>query len=185
MKDTDHNLWRKVKKGDKNAFETLYKNYFSFLCLYAFGMVHEEGLVKEIVNDVFLKIWQKREEIEIKHSIKPYLYRCVHNSCMNCLELKKRQQQDSMTGITDKIKELTGHDEEYILEQLSFPEVEKDVNKSIGQLPPQCRKVFLLSRFEMLTYNEISERLNISVNTVKTHMSRALESLRNSLRKYL
>ena len=185
MKDKDHSLWLKVKKGDKRAFETLYKSYFSFLCLYAFGMVHDEGLVKEVVNDVFLKIWQKREEIEIKHSIKAYLYRCVHNSCMNSLELNKKLREDSMTGITDQLKELSGQDEESIIEQLSLPQVEKDIAKSIDQLPPQCKEVFLLSRFEMLTYNEISERLNISVNTVKTHMSRALDSLRNSLKKYL
>lgn len=185
MKDSAQNLWREVKTGDKKAFETLYKSYFSSLCLYAFSIIPDEELVKEIVNDVFLKIWQKLGDIDIKHGIKPFLYRCVHNSCIDYLELKKGLRQDQMINISDKHKELIGQNEEYIFEQLSFHEVEKDVMKSIDQLPPHCKEIFLLSRFELLTYNEISEKLNISVNTVKTQVSRALDSLRTNLKKYL
>lgn len=178
-------LWQRVRKGNLKAFETLYKRYFTALCLYAHGLLHDEELAREIVNDVFLKLWNKRIEIDIKTGIKPYLYRCIHNSCVDKLKLKKCINNNQLVEITDKIKDLTGQDEEYILKQISFEYLEKDVTSSIDQLPPRCREIFLLSRFELLSYNEISEKLDISVNTVKTHMTRALDSLRESLGKYL
>ena len=185
MTYSDRNLWSKIQRGNIKAFEALYKGYFSSLCLYAFSLIPDEELVKEIVNDVFLKIWEKKRNIDIQYGIKPYLYRCVHNACIDYLELKKGIRKDQLTHISDKITELTGQDEEFIFQQIIHAEVERDVMKSIDKLPPQCKEVFILSRFDLLTYNEISERLNISVNTVKTQIARALESLRGNLKQYL
>lgn len=78
MAMSTQNLWQKVRKGNIKAFETLYKSYFPSLCLYSYGLIPDEGLVEEIVNDVFLKFWDKRREIDIQYGIKPYLFRCVH-----------------------------------------------------------------------------------------------------------
>ncbi len=178
-------LWQKVKKGNIRAFEILYKSYFPSLCLYSYGLIPDEGLVKEIVNDVFLRIWDKRREIDIQHGIKPYLFRCVHNACLDHLRLKKNTRQNQMIDISDDIRELADPDEEYIFQQISLKTLEKDVTICIDQLPARCKEIFVLSRYELLSYNEISEKLNISVNTVKTQISRALDSLRVSLKKYL
>ncbi len=104
---------------------------------------------------------------------------------MDYLEIKKTIKKNKITSISAELLELTGDDEEFILERLILKDVEKDVLSGINKLPPQCREVFILSRYEMLSYNEISEKLNISVNTVKTQISRALESLRINLKKYL
>lgn len=87
--------------------------------------------------------------------------------------------------ISDEIIELADPDEEYLLQQLALKNLEEDVTRSIDQLPDRCREIFILSRYELLSNIEISERLNISVNTVKTHISRALDSLRISLNEYL
>ena len=179
------NLWQKVKKGNIKAFETLYKSYFTSLCLYSYGLIPDEGLVKEIVNDVFLKIWDKRRDIDIRYGIKPYLFRCVHNTCLDHMRLKKSLRQYQSTDISDKIRDLADTDEEYIFQQISIKKLEEDVTMSIDQLPDRCREIFILSRYELLSYTEISERLNISVNTVKTQISRALDGLRISLKKYL
>jgi RNA polymerase sigma-70 factor, ECF subfamily len=178
------NLWKKVKKGNIQAFEALYKSYFTSLCLYSYGLIPDEGLVKEIVNDVFLKIWDKRRDIDIQFGIKPYLFRCVHNSCLDHLRLVKNNGHYRVTNIND-IKELADPDEEYLLHQIAFKKLEDDVTLSIDHLPARCREIFILSRYELLSYIEISEKLNISVNTVKTQISRALESLRVSLKDYL
>jgi RNA polymerase sigma-70 factor, ECF subfamily len=179
------NLWKKVKKGNIRAFEILYKSYFPSLCLYSYGLIPDEELVKEIVNDVFLKIWDKRREIDIQYGIKPYLFRCVHNACLDHRRLKKNIRQYQTIDISDKIRELADHDEEYIFQQIGFKRLEKDVTASIDKLPDRCREIFILSRYELLSYIEISEKLNISVNTVKTQITRALESLRFSLKDYL
>jgi RNA polymerase sigma factor (sigma-70 family) len=80
---------------------------------------------------------------------------------------------------------LADPDEEYIFQQIGFKKLEEDVTMSIDQLPDRCREIFILSRYELLSYIEISEKLNISVNTVKTQISRALDSLRVSLKNYL
>lgn len=179
------NLWRKIRKSDKRAFEILYKNHYARLCLYAYGFIPDEELVKEIVDDVFLKIWEKRETIDIKYGVKPYLYRCIHNSCMDHLGLKGGLKQNNRISISETIIELKGDDEDYILRNIALKHLEKDIDKVIEELPPKCREIFILSRFELLSYPEISEKLNISVNTVKTQMSRALDSLRLKLKKYL
>ena len=179
------NLWKKVKKGNIKAFEILYKCYFPSLCLYSYGLIPDAELVKEIVNDVFLKIWDKRSEIDIQCGIKPYLFRCVHNACLDHLRLKRNLRQYQKTDITDKISELADPDEEYIFQQIALKRLENDVSMSIDQLPDKCREIFILSRYELLSYTEISERLNISVNTVKTQISRALDILRVNLKKYL
>ncbi|MGF1586686.1 MAG: RNA polymerase sigma-70 factor [Bacteroidales bacterium] len=185
MEISTPNLWQKVKKGNIKAFETIYKSYFPSLCLYSYGLIPDEEFVKEIVNDVFLKLWDKRTDIEIQYGIKPYLFRCVHNACLDHMRLKKNVTQYHRTDITDKIRELADHDEEYIFQQIALKGLEEDVTISIDQLPDRCKEIFILSRYELLSYIEISERLNISVNTVKTQISRALDSLRVSLKKYL
>ena len=178
-------LWQKVKKGNIKAFEILYKSYYPSLCLYSYGLIQDEELVKEIVNDVFLKVWDKRREIDIQYGVKPYLFRCVHNACLDHMRLKKNIRHYQMIGISDEIRELTDPDEEYIFKQIALKRLEKDVTASVEKLPDRCKEIFILSRYELLSYTEISERLNISVNTVKTQISRALDSLRVSLKKYL
>ena len=178
-------LWQKIKKGNIRAFEILYKSYFPSLCLYSYGLIPDAELVKEIVNDVFLKIWDKRTEIDIQYGIKPYLFRCVHNACLDYIRLKKNHRKYRITDISDEIRELADPDEEYLLHQIALKKLEEDVTMCIDQLPERCREIFILSRYELLSYIKISEKLNISVNTVKTQISRALDCLRVSLKKYL
>jgi RNA polymerase sigma-70 factor (family 1) len=185
MKESSHVIWQKITKSDKKAFEILYKEYFPSLCLYAYGFIHDEEYVMEIVNDVFLRIWEKRSEIDINHGIKPYLYRCTHNKCIDKLAVKKELKADMMVELADKVNELCGQDEESILMQISLNNLESDIQKSIEELPPKCREIFKLSRYDMLSYYEISKKLDISVNTIKTQITRALDSLRIKLKEHL
>jgi RNA polymerase sigma-70 factor (family 1) len=185
MELSTHSLWQKIKKGNIKSFESLYKNYFPSMCLYAYGIISDEELVKEIVNDVFLKIWEKRADIDVKYGIKPYLVRCVHNACLDYIKLKKYHGRNQVIDISDLKLELAIEDEEYIFQKIFIKKLEKDVKSCIDRLPPKCREVFILSRFELLSYNEISEKLNISVNTVKTQISRALIFLKDNLKEHL
>jgi len=181
---SDKEIWEKIKTSDTKSFELLFNRYHDQLCLYSYGLVADEDATEEIVNDVFLKIWTKRNQIHINIGIKPYLFRCVFNACVDYINqnhvITKRLNMD----IDQQINKLVDSNEEYIFNSLQSKEVEKDVLSAIEQLPNQCKIIFCLSRFELLTYAEISERLNISVNTVKTQISRALYSLRKQLRKH-
>ena len=181
---TDKEIWEKIKKSDTKSFESLFCRYHDQLCLYSYGLVNDEDVAEEIVNDVFLKIWTKRNQIHINIGIKPYLFRCVFNACVDYLNQNHVIKQSINSDVDQQINKLVDSNEEYIFNFLQSEEVEKDVLKAIEKLPERCRIIFYLSRFELLTYTEISERLNISVNTVKTQISRALDSLRDQLRKY-
>ena len=183
---SDQNIWIEIKKGNKRAFELLYKSLYPSLCLYAYSIIPDEEFVKEIVNDVFLKVWDKRDTIDIKYGIKPYLYRCVYNSCVdNRKKLRKLSHIKAEDHPLLKIEDIVGQDSEYIIDKISYSDLEKDVTKGINTLPDRCKEIFMLSRFDMLSYLEIAEKLNISVNTVKTQMSRAMDRLRVELAKYI
>lgn len=178
-------LWNKIKQNDKKAFESVFDRFYGSLSLYAFGIVKDSEAAKEIVTDVFVKIWQIRHNIEITHGLKPYLFRSTSNACINYLHSANTLRQKDTIELTDKIKELVADNDENIIDKLSLDEVERDVMDAINHLPRQCREIFCKSRFDLLSYDEISEILNISVNTVKTQISRALDSLREQLKQYL
>lgn len=185
MTNIDKQLWDKIKGNDIKAFEQVFDKYYGVLCSYSNRLIKDEETARETVSDIFLKLWQKREQIEITQGLKPYLFRCVYNSSIDYLDATKLTRLHIKVEISDKIKELIVEDGNYILDKLNYEEVESDVWKAINQLPPQCRNIFCLSRFNLFTYNEISEKLNISVNTVKTQICRALDSLRKNLKNYL
>jgi RNA polymerase sigma-70 factor (ECF subfamily) len=183
--ETDNELWEGVKADSKQAFEMLFNRYYDTLCLYANSFLNNHSTSEEITTQVFYKLWQNRDRILINYAIKPYLFRCIFNACSDFLEQNKTAKQYKFVEIDNQILDLIDPDENYIFEYLEGVEVEKDVMKAIDTLPKQCKEIFCLSRFELMTYNQISERLNISVNTVKTQICRALDSLRVQLDKYL
>lgn len=185
MTNVDTPLWDRIKGNDIKAFELVFNKFHGALCSYSYRLIKDEEIAKETVSEIFLKLWQKREEIEIKHGLKPYLFRCVHNACIDYLNVSKLNRLPFQIELSDQIKELIVDENDYILEKIIFDEAESDVWKAINLLPPQCKTIFCMSRFSLLTYNEISEELNISVNTVKTQISRALDRLRKDLKNYL
>lgn len=180
---SDKEIWEGIKNNNKKLFELLFHKYFDSLCLYSHSLVKNKEVAEEIVNDVFLKIWQKRGQIQIIHGIKPYLFRSVYNASNDYF--RQNSSLITFSEIDDQICEIIGTDEEYIFDSLQIEKVQTDVLEAVNKLPEQCKVIFCLSRFDLLTYNEISERLNISVNTVKTQISRALDSLREQLGRYL
>jgi RNA polymerase sigma-70 factor (family 1) len=181
MTRSDMEIWEMIKNDDKKSFEMLFNRYHDSLCLYSYGLVRNEETAEEMVNDVFFKIWSKRSFIQINYGIRQYLFRCVFNACTDYFRLNHHLSQFSFVEVDEDINSTIGANDECILNELENEDIQKDVMKAIDQLPPQCKAIFCLSRFDLLTYNEISEKLNISVNTVKTQMSRALDSLRNQL----
>lgn len=161
-------------------FEQLFKTYYKELLIYATTLVDAREAAEEIVQQVFYKLWEKRQDIEFGSSEKAYLYKSVYNSSLNHIKhLQVKQQhvkhvaqqgepfQDDGGGKV-LTKELSGH-----------------IQSAIEELPQQCRAVFLLSRMEELSYREIAERLAISVKTVEAQMGKALRTMRARLADYL
>jgi RNA polymerase sigma-70 factor, ECF subfamily len=184
MEYSNQQLIASIQKGDVVAFKELYKQYYIFLCLIAAHIVRNHYDAEEIVSDVFVKLWNIREKIEITTSIKAYLVKAVHNTSINYLDRSKTTNRltDSLNNSDYK---LLAWDSDYPLGQLYEKEILDILDHGISTLPDACRKIFLLSRNEDMKYSDIADKLGISVNTVKAQMKIALARLRETLKDYL
>jgi RNA polymerase sigma-70 factor (ECF subfamily) len=171
-------LFNKIKKGDEKAFETLFHQYYSYLCLYASKIIENDIAAEEIVQGFFVGFWEKREKLNIETSIKNYLFRSIKNLCLNYIKhnkIKARYAQDILAEANSN----SSIEDRYIEIDLALK-----IKESIQSLPEKRRKIFQLSREEGLKYREIAEKLNISIKTVEAQMSLAFKYLRNKLEKY-
>lgn len=163
------------------AFEALFREYFVPLCAfsqYHFGLDGDSA--KDIVQACFLKLWEMRHAIDTGSSTKSYLYKMVANRCLDQRKHEKIKQRSEQVLLRD----LPGRS---VMPPVhpDFRELSASIDKAIGELPEQMRRVFELSRYEGLKYAEIAVKLDISVKTVETQMSRAMARLRVKLENYL
>jgi len=173
-------LVKELQKGNKNAFEMVFKKYYSSLCVYVNKYCRNESTAEEIVSRFFFNFYEKRETLQISTSLRSYLFRSVRNTALNYLRDNSKLVSDN---VSDDLFEL--NITETVHETLLGKELEEVINKAIDDLPEQCKSVFVKSRFEGKKYKEIAAELNISVNTVETQMSRALKKLRVELKEYM
>ena len=169
-----------LRTGNHKAYEMLFTHWYTPLCDYAYGIVYNADEAEDIVQKMFCKLWDQRDKIEIHTSIKSYLYRIVHNDCLNRIkQLKNRDEHNQYLGlISSNVVEDTS-------EQLIYNELKQKIETAIENLPPRCKEVFMLSRYSYLSYSEIAEKMGISSGTVEKQISKALQVLRNDLQDYL
>lgn len=164
-----------LKKGNVNAYAYLVDSYNHRLCLYANSLMNDVPVSEDIVQNVFIKVWEKRDNLKADFSIKSYLYKSVYNACIN--EYKRNQ---SVTTLEKKyIEEL-----DRILEDKNEDALEKLiglVKEAIQELPPKCKEIFILSKKEGLSNIEISEYLNISKNTIERQINIAFSKIRKNV----
>ena len=158
--------------------EVLFRKYYAALCKSLYKVLRDATIAEDIVQEVFLKVWEKRESLQMDEAVQSYLYRSCYNTALNLLKQQKRN-----TDIDSLELSVAGADTAE--KDLSFLEAEAEILKAIDALPPKTKLVFSLSRFEELSYKEIAERLDISVKSVEKHMGIALQRLRENLKDYL
>lgn len=167
-------------KKDLDGIEQLFTANHKALCNVAYKIVRDRSTAEDIVQDVFLKLWRKRDEIQIESTLKGYLFKAVANAALNELQRAKKIQ------FKDEIKELERPVADIPAQEEVNPQIlEKKLSDALNTLPPRCRAIFILSRYENLKYREIAEQLNISVKTVEAQMGIALEKLRAELKPYI
>ena len=179
---SDEKILREMYEGNHKALEQLFQLYYVLLCYEARKYIPEKYIVEELVNDVFLRLWENRETLSITSSLRGYLIRSIHNACLS--HLRKNQVQiaelsDDCTG--NSLLSIGESPLDYILSK----ELIEQIDNAIAELPPQYKRVFLLSRYEDKTYMEIADELNISVNTVKLYLKKALSKLRDNLYEFM
>lgn len=177
---TEQKLLDNIKKGTEESYKQLFDKYYLQLTIYANKFVNDLDQSRELVQDLFVRIYEKRDQINIHTSLKAHLYQSIRNSCINYI--KQRQTQATHH---ENIKYINNGSDINISEQILETELEYQVLHALKQLPDQCRKVFQMNRFEGLKNQEIADRLSISKRTVETHISKALKILRKELSTYL
>jgi RNA polymerase sigma-70 factor (family 1) len=179
-------FWQKIRNGDEDALEKVYKVSFKSLLFYASEITRQVELAEEVVQDVFLKIWQNRSELAIKESFKAYLFQSVHNQALNALRQQNtRKESVNILGSekTWKFISDTYNSDDNLIERIFSDETEEIIDRIIKELPEQCHKVFLMSRHESLKNEEIAAQLGLSENTIKTHIYKALQKITIALNK--
>jgi RNA polymerase sigma-70 factor (ECF subfamily) len=168
-------------QGDVRAYEATYKELYKPLFIYALGILNSQASAEEIVQNVFMKLWEKKETLKIETSLKAYLYKAVHNHSLNAIKHNKVVQQYE----THLSHTMTHKETDSAERDASHKQLQGRLRQALSELPEQCRTVFQMSRFEDLKYKEIAERLSISPKTVENHMGKALKLLRGKLADYL
>lgn len=169
-----------VREGNERAFEKIFREYFRRLHAYAYTFTKDDEQAGEIVQQVFCRIWEKRSQLKPDGSLKAYLYRAVHNASINHL---KRQKKRSI--FTVHHSSIGDQPTAEASEKVMIAELNVHIQRALKDLPPQCRLIFQLSRFENLKYRQIADQLDISVKTVENQMGKALKILRLKLAEFL
>lgn len=177
--DLQTDLWNRIQAGDKSALKALFELHYHGICQTIHRYVADHALVEDLAQEVFVRFWEKRQQITIAVSVQAYLRRMAVNEALGWLRRNKRWEEEEfhpeMSAALDYSAE----------EQFMQGEMERSIASAIDALPPKCRMVFQLSRFEELTYQEIADQMGISIKTVENQMGKALRLLRERLKAYL
>lgn len=179
VEQTRSTLTQSASIYDDDAFEQLFKSHYKSLHIYVNTMLRDEEMAEEIVQNMFMRFWEKRNLLDINTSIKAYLYKCVHNDTLNYLKhqkVKARYQEHAV--YTSSNSEPASH-------KVELSELESKLYEAMSDLPEQCRAIFQMSRFEELKYREIAEQMGLSIKTVENQMGKALRILRLKLVDFL
>lgn len=179
--EQDSTFLLKLKEQDEEKFmEHLFRTYYAPLCKTVYNITHDTDSAEDIVQDVFMKVWRRKEHIDLSQSIKSYLFRSSINTALNYLEKNRRNRP--MEDAEPTLLQFSSNATE---EDIRYQEVSLHIDQAVQSLPPKCRTVFALSRFEELSYVEIADQLSISVKAVEKHMGKALKLMRARLQSFI
>jgi RNA polymerase sigma-70 factor (ECF subfamily) len=169
-----------LKLNDQKALEKLFDLYHKSLCLLAFKITRDKDQAKDIVQEVFIKLWKNRERLEITSSLFAYLKRATVNTALNYLEgaTVLRNQPLEKSDLTFHSRDTTG-------QKLAYDELKEKADDAIQKLPVRTRTIFILIRTEEMSYKEVAEAVDISMKAVEKEMMKALRLLREALKDYL
>lgn len=170
----DIELMNQLRSGDDMALKLIYDKYWNQLFLSAFNMLQDQQACEDIIQDIFINLWNKREQIEIKVSLKSYLFASTRYEVYRQVRLGSVRE-----NIFDQVYERLETPSEY--GNIEYKELLSQINSIVDKLSSKCKVVYKLSREEQLSHKEIANQLDISTKTVENHLNKALRQLRTSL----
>lgn len=176
----DAEIVRLLKNDDEKAIDLLFDNYYNYLCGVVYRVISDADYAEDLVQEIFLDIWRKRHDLNISTSLRAYLRRAGVNRSLNFIRKQKMKFEDAEETMNDlRSTEISGQVE------MEHSELEQRIHSCIDALPPKCKLIFGMSRFENMSYQEIANSLEISVKTVENQISKALKLLRSAVQPYL
>lgn len=179
MNNSEFRIIEQVKQGNRQAYEHIFKKYYSTLCAYARLYVKDIHVCENLVQDLMLILWENRATITITDSLSGYLFRAVKNSCFKYLDHEEVQSR-YLGMMRDRFSKQFESPDFYAIREL-----EKNIHAAVESLPKTYREAFELSRYEKLTYSEIADRIGVSVKTVDYRICQSLKYLRVALKDFL
>jgi len=170
----------RLKSGDQTAFELLFHFYYPGLVMYSSQFTADIAEAEEIVQDFFVRFWQRHQQLIPTGSLKNFFFSSVKNSSLNFLKHKKIEER-----YLKELVDLSNHHLVYDPDLYVISELQEKIKNGIDRLPEQCRKIFIMSRIRGLKNEEIASELSISKRTVETQISKALKVLRIELKDYV
>ncbi|MEC3907095.1 RNA polymerase sigma-70 factor [Tamlana sp. 2201CG12-4] len=171
----DDEIIQRLKSGDKKALTHLYDRYWKPLFISSYNLLKDKELCEEIIQDIFIDLWKKREDLKIRISLKSYLYACVRYKVFGEFRKKSIVRVELFENLNKRFQYATPET------KMMHKELVEQIEYAVEMLPSKCKKVYKLSRDEQLSHKEIAEQLNISTKTVENHITNALRLLRTSL----
>ena len=168
-----------LQSGDESAFQAIFHEFYVPVCKAVQRFIRDKGIVEDLAQDIFVRLWERREQISITSSLGAYLHRMAVNEALTYIRRQKKFQTNDIAD-TDIKAEQHSSDEVMVGNELK-----DNISAAISQLPPRCQMIFKTSRYEQMTYKQIGEKLDISVKTVENQMGKALKILRGLLQNYL
>jgi len=179
-KEKSHNdLIKLLKKGDMRAFDAIYERYCKRMYGFVIRYIKQEEDAEEIVQEVFLKIWESRKKIDTYSSFDSFIFTIAYNTTISLL--RKRVNEKKYLEHLQLRQQITNADE--IIDEIHFKQIKEQFKSSLNKLTPRQKEIFLLSREEGFTHEEIAKKLSISPNTVKNHLVTTLAFLRSEIGK--
>lgn len=179
---TDHEILDLLKKDGNKAIEIIFKKYYKDLCMTANRYIRDINHAEDLIQELLYDIWVKRDTLNITSSLSSYLRKSAVNRSLNHIRSKKVNFEDE-----EKLM-FKENDQSSAQQNIEGRELELYIERSINELPEKCRLVFVMSRFDQLSYKEIAEKLNISTKTVENQICKALKHLRFAIeerKKYI
>ena len=180
LSEEESGFFTAIRQQDRKVFELFYKKYYQQLFALAFRYVGQMEVAEEIVHDLFITVWNKSDQLNVQHSLKSYLFKAIINSSLNYIKKEKMQTEKRLAYLAVHDNEFTSDEEKGAAEEKML----KSLEEALELLPAKCKQVMYLSRFGKLKQQEIAQQMDISLKTVKNHLTYGFQKLREHLSQH-
>ena len=180
METSEQHLLSALRFGNEAAFRQIFDRHYPLLLSDIYRLIPDEGTCKDLAQELFVELWNKREQLDIHTSLRAYLRRAAVNKALNYIKATRRVQLDD----AEDLGHLPDLSESDVQKRQHQDTLEDALHTAIDALPEKCRLVFNLSRFEQLSHREIAEKLGISVKTIENQITKAMKMLRDAMKNH-